>query len=71
MADIGNFVDRAYEQKTFAEIADAPIDALQGVSQGDADALKAALNIRTVRDLATNKYVLWAQAITTLAGAKK
>lgn len=71
MADIGNFVDRAYEQKEFSEIADAPVGALQGLSQGDADALKAALNIRTVRDLATNKYVLWAQAITALAGGKK
>jgi hypothetical protein len=29
---------------------------LQGVSTGDAEKLKAAFNIRTVRDLGTNKY---------------
>ena len=67
MADIGKFVDKAYEGKSFAEIADAPVDALQGVSAADATALKTALNIKTVRDLANNKYVRWAQAITDLA----
>lgn len=71
MADIGKFLDRAYEQKEFAELADAPVDALQGVSAGDAEALQKALNIRTIRDLATNKYVLVAQAIAGLAGAEK
>jgi len=30
-----------------------------------------ALNVRTIRDLATNKYVLVAQAIVGLAGAEK
>ncbi len=34
MADIGKFLDRAHEQKEFAELADAPVDALQGVSAG-------------------------------------
>ncbi len=71
MADIGKFLDRTWEQKEFAELADAPIEALQGVSKADADALKATLNIKTVRDLATNKYVLVAQAITGLSGAEK
>ena len=67
MADISKFVDKAFEGKTFAEVADAPVDALQGVSAADAAALKSALNIKTVRDLATNKYVRWAKAITDLA----
>lgn len=70
MADIAKFVDKAYEGKSFAEIADAPVDALQGVSAGDAEHLKAAFNIKTVRDLANHKFVRWAQAITTLAGDK-
>lgn len=70
MADIAKFVDKAYEGKSFAEIADAPVDAIQGVSAGDAEHLKAAFNIKTVRDLANNKFVKWAQAITTLAGDK-
>ncbi len=71
MADVSKFLDKAYEKKEFAELADAPVDALQGLSAGDADALKKALNIKTVRDLATNKYVMVAQAIVGLSGADK
>jgi hypothetical protein len=51
----------------FSELADAPVDALQGVSAGDAEHLHAAFNIKTVRDLAECKYVRWAQAITSLS----
>jgi hypothetical protein len=68
VADISKIVDKAHEGSEFSALADAPVDALQGLSAGDADALKKALGIKTVRDLATNKYVLRAQAITNLAG---
>jgi hypothetical protein len=54
----------------FAELVDAPIVAL-GLSSSDADALKQALGVRTVRDLADNKYVRRAQAIVNLANAKE
>ena len=67
MADIGKFLDKAYEQMPFAELVNAPVAALQGVSEADGEALKAALNIKTIGDLATNKFVLWAQAINTLS----
>ena len=67
MGEIAGKVDKAYEDKTVAELADAPVEALQGVSEGDAQKLTNAFNIKTVRDLGTNKYFLWAQAITTLA----
>ena len=67
MANIAKFMDKAYEQKEFAELVNAPVDALAGVSEADAAALKAALNIKTIGDLATNKYVLWAQAIHSLS----
>ena len=70
MADIAKHVDKAFEGKEFSELAEAPVSALQGVSQADEDALKKALNIKTIRDLAENKYVLWAQAICNLAGKK-
>ncbi|WP_285752590.1 hypothetical protein [Lentzea sp. NBRC 105346] len=49
-------LDKAYEDKPLKEILDAPVDALAGVSAGDAEHLKAAFNIKTVRDLATNKH---------------
>lgn len=67
MADISKFVDKAFEGQEFAQLADAPVHALQGVSDADAEHLRAAFNIKTVRDLAESKYVLWAQAITGLS----
>ena len=67
MADVAKILDKDYEGKDFPELAKAPVSALQGLSEGDADHLKQALGIETVRDLATNKFVLWAQAINVLA----
>ena len=53
----------------FAALADAPVAAL-GLSTSDADALAQALDVKTVRDLADNKYVRRAQAIVLLANQK-
>jgi hypothetical protein len=71
MADLSKFLDKAYETKDFAELADSPVDALQGLSAGDGEALQKALGIKTIRDLAENKFVKVAQAIAGLAGVKK
>jgi hypothetical protein len=54
----------------FAALADAPVTAL-GLSSSDADALEQALDVKTVRDLADNKYVRRAQAIVNLANEKQ
>jgi hypothetical protein len=54
----------------FAALADAPVTAL-GLSRSDADALKQALDVKTVRDLADNKFVRRAQAIVNLANQKR
>ncbi len=70
MADITNYVDKAHEQKDFAELAELPIDALQGVSKGDAEAIQKAFGVRTIRQLAEHKFVRAAQALTLLAGKK-
>ncbi|HZT58019.1 MAG TPA: hypothetical protein VFA21_05255 [Pyrinomonadaceae bacterium] len=67
MADVTKFFDKEFEQKEFAELADAPVDAIAGLSKADADALGQALNIKTIRDLAENKYVLVAQAVVALS----
>jgi len=69
--DISKAVDKAFEKKTFKEIADSPVSALQGVSEGDAQKLKEAFNVKTVKDLAKLKYVKWAQAIVTFADLEK
>ena len=71
MADIAKFFDKAFEQNDFDDLADAPIDAISGLSAGDAEALKRAFNIKTIRDLAENKYVRVAQAVVALAGTAK
>lgn len=67
MPGIESKLDTSYESKSLGELADAPVDALQGVSADDAAKLKAAFGITTVRDLGTNKFFLWAQAIAKLA----
>jgi len=67
MAGITNKLSKAYETKPTEDLASAPVVALQGVSESDAEHLKAAFNIVTVRDLGTNKFFLWAQAIAKLA----
>ena len=67
MAGIADKFDREYESKPIEELAKAPITALQGVSDSDAEHLAAAFNIKTVRDMGTNKFFLWAQAVAKLA----
>ncbi len=44
-------------------MADAPVTAIEGLSEGDAEKLQQAFNIKTVRDLAESKFVRVAQAV--------
>ncbi|AWK76045.1 hypothetical protein CBI38_31245 (plasmid) [Rhodococcus oxybenzonivorans] len=67
MAGIVSKFDKAYETRPIEELAQAPVAALEGVSESDAEHLKAAFNIKTVADLGTNKFFLWAQAVAKLA----
>lgn len=67
MAGIATKFDKAYETKSVEELAKAPVAALEGVSESDAEHLKAAFGITTVADLGTNKFFLWAQAVAKLA----
>lgn len=67
MAGLSSKFDKAYEDKSIEELASAPIAALQGVSDADAQKLEDAFGIKTVRDLGTNKYFVWAQAVAKLA----
>lgn len=65
--NINHAVVKAFEDKTLKEIADSPVWALQGLSESDAEHLREAFHIKTVRDLANLRFVNWAQAIVTLA----
>ncbi len=68
--NIKNAVDKAYESKSLKELINAPVDALQGLSEGDAKLLKEAFGIKTIGDLGNNKFFRWARAITILADAE-
>ncbi len=60
-------LDRAYEDMSLAQIIDAPVHALAGVSENDAKLLQEAFNIKTVGDLARNKYFRAATALVEIA----
>ena len=66
------FLDKTYENVSLAEVLAAPVSALAGVTDDDAELLKKAFNINTVGDLGTNKYFRAAQLLAELAedGAK-
>lgn len=66
-----DMLDKAVETKPVKEIIQMSPEVLQGVSEADAAALKAAFNIKTIEDLATNKFVLAAQALVTIARFEK
>jgi hypothetical protein len=67
-ANLAKALDKAYEDKSVGEILDAPVSALAGVSDGDADLLNQAFGIKTVRDLGSNKYFAVAGVLVALAG---
>jgi hypothetical protein len=68
--NIDKYVIKKYEGLELKEIAGAPVYAISGVSEGDANLLREAFNVKTVSDLANLKYVKWAQAICTLAAGE-
>ena len=70
-ADLSKALDKAYEEKSLAELVDAPVSALAGVTENDAKLLLEAFNIKTVGDLGRNKFFRTASAIVTLADTAK
>jgi hypothetical protein len=70
-ADLEKVLDKEYEDKSLSELVDAPVDALSGVSAGDAELLKQAFNIKTVGDLGRNKHFRAAAALVDLAERAK
>eukprot|EP01024_Parvocaulis_polyphysoides_P045111 TRINITY_DN4201_c0_g1_i2.p2 TRINITY_DN4201_c0_g1~~TRINITY_DN4201_c0_g1_i2.p2 ORF type:complete len:212 (+),score=17.09 TRINITY_DN4201_c0_g1_i2:54-638(+) len=59
-------VDKEFEKLTLKEMVDAPVDAIQGLSDRASNLLKI-FSIRTVRDLGQFKYCQRAEAICLLA----
>jgi len=68
--NINKCLIKAYEKTPLKELVDAPVSALQGISEHGAKLLNEALpnvSIKTIGDLANLKFVKWAQGICSLA----
>lgn len=64
-------IDQSQAHLSFRELAAAPLGSLAGLSQTEGRQLMDALDVRTVTEFATSRYVMWAQAIVTLAKLDK
>jgi hypothetical protein len=64
-------IDKAYEGKSFKELANSPVSVISGVSQKDAQLLEQAFGVKTISDLARLKPVRIAQAIIALGEAEQ
>jgi len=70
-ADLAKLLDKQYERSDLHDPIDAPVSAIAGVSDGDADLLQQAFSIKTVGDLGRNKHFRAAYALSMLADAAK
>jgi len=58
-------VTAEFEKKSLSEMVDAPVSALQGLSDKAAELFKE-LNVKTIKDLSTFKFCVWSESIKTL-----
>lgn len=68
---LANVLMKANESDSLKDILKASPSTIQGVSEGDAELLAKAFNIKTVEDMGTNKFFLIAQALVELAKHEK
>lgn len=68
--NVNNAVDAEFQDSSLAEIAAAPVSALQGIAVKGRDVLKR-FNIKTVRDLGSWKFYRIAKAISGLAALEQ
>jgi len=69
--DLAALVDDTHRSRSYAEIAAASVGVLGGLTHAEAAKVMDALEVETIEEFATSKYVLWAQAITHLAKYEK
>ena len=70
-ADLNKLLDKDYEDTDLKKLVNAPVAAIAGISESDAEALKRAFNVKTIGDLGHNRYLKAAVAIADLADASK
>ncbi|WP_240644206.1 hypothetical protein [Antribacter gilvus] len=68
--NIKKLVDKAYEDKSIAEILQAPPSALEGLTVKH-DEILAGLKITTIAELGNWKYASKAAALVALADGEK
>jgi hypothetical protein len=68
---ISSAVVRAYQGYTAAELAEAPVAALKGISRESGALLQEALGIVSIRDMATCRVAERAEGVVILAGQEK
>ena len=61
--ELNKILDKKFVDRPISEALNAPVSALKGVTDEDAKLLEKSLNIKTVRDLATNKFFLSAREL--------
>lgn len=64
--NINKALDKAYETRSFQELVNAPVSALQGISEAKGVMLHE-LGVSTINDLAKLKYCHWAESIVWLS----
>ncbi|MCA2226644.1 hypothetical protein [Nonomuraea aurantiaca] len=70
-ANLDKLLDKAFEKYDLEKLPTAPVSALAGVSDADAESLAKAFNIKTIGDLGRNKHFRAAVAIVNLVEAAK
>jgi hypothetical protein len=64
--NVNKAVDKSYETKSLKEISNAPVSALEGLTDAHGKLLEE-LGIKTIKDLGEWKFANWARAIVELA----
>lgn len=71
MIDRENWLTKAYEKTPLAELLEAPLSSLQGLSKARAAVLHKAFQVNTIGELGRLKYGLWAREICAAADNEK
>ncbi|MEV4347398.1 hypothetical protein AB0J83_23325 [Actinoplanes sp. NPDC049596] len=66
-ANLDALLDEPYRSLDLKDLVAAPVSALSGVSEEEAQGLALAFGINTIGDLADNQFIRAAVAITALA----
>lgn len=65
--DLSKGLDKAYEDKSLKEVLDAPPSALAGLTEAHDKILAETFNIKSVRDLGSNKFFALAGVLVALS----